>query len=426
MHMSYTRLLSFATLVILALGALPAACSSGSTKDRSGTGVSDSSMSAKASGTTVSPPSAEFMRSRTSLLTTAFAVASQMPMNPHERDRARVQESVVQACLELGLLDQAAQFADQMQGWRQGMVLALLGQRYAGLGQIDKAREYAARALLVDVGESTWGKDFVATEVARIYVKLGDEGKAYATVSPALQAERGRIEAERTAKLPESQLDAQADQFDKAIATMNFDLVRGAIDGYLAWLDRVVDDAPRRERALKALSAAIPGLPWDLQVRCNVQLADVLFAHGYKELASLQLDRAGELFRATVFLPEDTAPLGVVVVKARIRMGDADAARAELRRLRAEFEPRAETIENFLRAASWRSLAEGYQLLGDTNDVGRCYTAALDAGAINPNARPRAEDLSATCVSMAVSGFMPPTELLLRIEHIRAGLADPW
>jgi tetratricopeptide (TPR) repeat protein len=226
-----------------------------------------------------------------------------MPMNPHERDRARVQESVVQACLELGLLDQAAQFADQMQGWRQGIVLALLGQRYAVLGQIDKAREYAARALLVDVGESTWGKDFVATEVARIYVKLGDEGKAYATVAPALQVERGRIEAERTAKLPESQLDAQADQFDKAIATMNFDLVRGGIDGYLAWIDRVVDDAPRRERALKALSAAIPGLPWDLQVRCNVQLADVLFTHGYKELASLLLDRAGELFRATVFLP---------------------------------------------------------------------------------------------------------------------------
>ena len=413
MNMSYTRLFSVATLTIAALAALPAACSSGSTKDHSGPGVSDSSMSAKASGTTVSPPSAELAKSRTSLLATAFTVASQMPMNPHERDRARVQESVVQACLELGLLDQAAQFADQMQGWRQGMVLALLGQRYAVLGQIDKAREYAARALLVDVG-------------ARIYVKLGDEGKAYATVAPALQVERGRIEAERTAKLPESQLDAQADQFDKAIATMNFDLVRGGIDGYLAWIDRVVDDAPRRERALKALSAAIPGLPWDLQVRCNVQLADVLFTHGYKELASLQLDRAGELFRATVFLPEDTAPLGVVVAKARLRMGDANAARAELQRLRAEFEPRAETIENFLRAASWRSLAEGYQLLGDTNDVGRCYAAALDAGAINPNARPRAEDLSATCVSMAVSGFMPPPELLLRIENIRAGLADPW
>ena len=426
MNMSYTRLLSFATLVIVVLGALPVACSSGSTKDRLEHGASASLSTAKASGATVSPATAELTRSRTSLLATAFAVASRMPIDPHERDRSRVQEAVVQACLELGLLDQAAQLADQMQGWRQGNVIALLGQRYAALGQGDKARQCAARALRVDVGESTWGKDFVDTEVARIYVKLGDEGKAYATVSSDRQAERGRIEAERTAKLPESQLDAQADVFDQAIATMNFDLVRGGIDGYLAWMDRVVDDASRRERALKALSAAFPGLPLDLQVKCHVQLADVLFAHGYKELATLQLDRASELFRATVFLPEDTALFGVIVAKSRIRMGDTNAARVELQRLRAEFEARAETIVNLRRAASWRSLADGYQLLGDTEDAGRCHAAALDAGALNPNARPRADDLSATCVSMAVSGFMPSTELLLRIEHIRAGLADPW
>lgn len=425
MNMSYPRLLSVATLAIAALVVVPAACSSERTQARSGSEVSQSSDATKVSGTTAAPTAA-LTASRAALLTTAFAGVSRMPIDPHERDRARAQESVVQACLELGFLDQAAQLADQMQGWRQGNVIALLGQRYAALGQDDRARACAARALLIDPGESTWGKDIVATEVARIYVKLGDDSKAYATVAADLQAERGRVEAERTAKLPDAQLDAQADMFDKAIATMNFDLARGGIDGYLAWLDRVIDDAPRRERALKALSAALPGLPFDLQVRGNVQLADVLFAHGYKELATLQVDRASELFRATVFLPEDTAPLGVVVAKARIRLGDPKAGRAELRRLRTEYEARAETIVNLRRAASWRALAEGYLLLGDTEDAGYCYAAALDAGALNPNARPRAEDLSATCVSMAVSGFMPPPELLLRIENIRAGLADPW
>ena len=425
MNMSNTRTFSVATLALAALVALPAACSSGGSQAPGAHGVAESTSSVKASSSTVAP-SAASTASRASLLATAFAGVSKMPLDPHERDRARIQESVVKACIELGLLDLAAQCADQMQGWRQGNVIALLGQRYADLGQGDQARECARRALLVPPGESTWGSDIVATEVAKIYVKLGDESKAYATVAADLQAERGRIEAERIAKLPEAQLDAQADMFDKAIATQNFDLARGGIDGYLAWLDRVIDHAPRRERALKALSAAFPGLPWDLQVRCNVQLADVLFAHGYKELATLQVDRASELFRATVFLPEDTAPLGVVVAKARIRMGDANAGRAELRRLRSEYEARAETIVNLRRAASWRALAEGYQLLGDTDDARHCYAAALDAGAINPNARPRAEDLSATCVSMAVSGFMPPTELLLRIEHIRAGLADPW
>lgn len=371
-------------------------------------------------------PRAETSPSRKSLLVTAFAVASSMPIDPHERDRARAQEAVAQACLDSGLLDQAEECADQMEGWRRGNVIALLGQRYAALGQTEEARECATRALLVDVGDTTWGMDIVVTEVARIYVKLGDEGKAFALVTEGQSAERGRVEAARTAKLSEAQLDVQADMFDKAIATMNFDLVRGGIDGYFAWLERVMDDAPRRERALKALRSAIPGLPFDIQVRSGVQLADALCAHGYKEAAALEVDRASKLFRATVFLPEDTAPLGVVIAKARFRMGDVNAARAELQRLRLEYEARAETIVNLRRAASLRALAEGYFLIGDSADAVRCYGAALDAGALNPNARPRAEDLSATCVSMAMSEFVPSPELLLRIEHIRAGLADPW
>jgi tetratricopeptide (TPR) repeat protein len=222
------------------------------------------------------------------------------------------------------------------------------------------------------------------------------------------------------------QMDGQADMFDQAIATGNFDLARGGIDGYLVWLDRVIDDAPRRARALTALSGAFPGLPLDLQVRYRVQLAEVLYSRGYKELAKTEVDCASALFKATVFLPEDTAPLGAVIAKARFRMGDADSARSELRALRAAYNAQSDLIVNLRRAASLRALAEGFLLLGDSDDAVESYKAALDAGAINPNARPRAEDLSATCVSMAMSGFQPSPEFMLRIDNLRAGLVDPW
>ncbi len=425
MNMCNVRLYFTVALTMAIVAALPAACSPDSTRATSARSQPDSSGHSDAHAV-ATMRGAETSPSRKSLLVTAFAVASSMPIDPHERDRARTQEAVAQACIDAGLLDQAEQCANQMAGWRRGNVIALLGQRYAALGQVDKARDCASRAVLVDVGDTTWGKDMVATEVARIYVKLGDEGKALSLVTEGQPVERGRVEAARTGNLSAAQLDAQADMFDKAIATMNFDLVRGGIDGYFAWLERVMDDAPRRARALKALSSAIPGLPLDIQVRCDVQLADALFAHGYKELAAAEMDHASKLFRATVFLPEDTAPIGVVIAKARFHMGDVNAARAELDRLRLEYEARAETIMNLRRAASLRALAEGYFLIGDAVDAAHCYKAAVDAGALNPNARPRAEDLSATCVSMALSEFVPSPELLLRIEHIRAGLVDPW
>lgn len=364
--------------------------------------------------------------SRSSLLTTAFAVASSMPVDPHGRDRSRLQEAVARACLDSDMVDQAAELADQMQGWRRGHVIALCGQYFARRGQTDSARDCADRALLVDVGDTTWGKDVVVTEVAKIYVLLGDESRAYSLVAVGQPTERGQVETARTAQVPMDQMDGQADMFDQAIATGNFDLARGGIDGYLVWLDRVIDDAPRRARALTALSGAFPGLPLDLQVRYRVQLAEVLYSRGYKELAKTEVDCASALFKATVFLPEDTAPLGAVIVKARFRMGDADSARSELRALRAAYNAQSDLIVNLRRAASLRALAEGFLLLGDSDDAVESYKAALDAGAINPNARPRAEDLSATCVSMAMSGFQPSPEFMLRIDNLRAGLVDPW
>ena len=364
--------------------------------------------------------------SRSSLLTTAFAVASSMPVDPHGRDRSRLQEAVARACLDSDMVDQAAELADQMQGWRRGHVIALCGQYFARRGQTDSARDCADRALLVDVGDTTWGKDVVVTEVAKIYVLLGDESRAYSLVAVGQPTERGQVETARTAQVPMDQMDGQADMFDQAIATGNFDLARGGIDGYLVWLDRVIDDAPRRARALTALSGAFPGLPLDLQVRYRVQLAEVLYSRGYKELAKTEVDCASALFKATVFLPEDTAPLGAVIAKARFRMGDADSARSELRALRAAYNAQSDLIVNLRRAASLRALAEGFLLLGDSDDAVESYKAALDAGAINPNARPRAEDLSATCVSMAMSGFQPSPEFMLRIDNLRAGLVDPW
>ncbi len=364
--------------------------------------------------------------SRSSLLTTAFAVASSMPVDPHGRDRSRLQEAVARACLDSDMVDQAAELADQMQGWRRGHVIALCGQYFARRGQTDSARDCADRALLVDVGDTTWGKDVVVTEVAKIYVLLGDESRAYSLVAVGQPTERGQVETARTARVPMDQMDGQADMFDQAIATGNFDLARGGIDGYLVWLDRVIDDAPRRARALTALSGAFPGLPLDLQVRYRVQLAEVLYSRGYKELAKTEVDCASALFKATVFLPEDTAPLGAVIAKARFRMGDADSARSELRALRAAYNAQSDLIVNLRRAASLRALAEGFLLLGDSDDAVESYKAALDAGAINPNARPRAEDLSATCVSMAMSGFQPSPEFMLRIDNLRAGLVDPW
>ncbi len=377
-----------------------------------------------ATQTPASPPLANL--SRDDLLDLAFQISTSIPIEPFASDRARMQALVAQACIKNGSLIQAIQYASKIEGWRQGELFALIGQQYASANETQPARDFAARAMEVATNETDWRRERIVIETAKIYLQLGDSTKASALVEGATQAELGKIEAARTAIMLESQLDLQADMFDKALATKNFDLARGGIDGYLAWLDRVSEDEIRTTRALKAIDDALPGLPFDLQVKYGIDLADHLHKNLKRDLAILKLDKATEIFSATTFLPEDVAPLGAMIARARIRMGDEQSARVLLQRFYKEHSTRREGIVNLRRATSLRALAEGFCELGDRDDAIACYTWALEEGTINPNARPRAEDLGATCISMAEYGIALTPELMHRIDTIRNSLTDPW
>ena len=364
--------------------------------------------------------------SRDDLLDLAFQISTSIPIEPFASDRARMQALVAQACIKNGSLIQAIQYASKIEGWRQGELFALIGQQYASANETQLARDFAARAMEVAANEIDWRREQIVIETAKLYLQLGDSTKASALVEGATQAELGKIEAARTAIVLQSQLDNQADMFDKALATKNFDLARGAIEGYLVWLDRVSEDEIRTTRALKAIDDALPGLPFDLQVKYAIDLADHLHKNLKRDLAILKLDKATEIFSATTFLPEDVAPLGAMIARARIRMGDPQSARVLLKRFYAEHSTRREGIVNLRRATSLRALAEGFCELGDRDDAIACYTWALEEGTINPNARPRAEDLGATCISMAEYGIVLTPELKNRIDTIRNSLTDPW
>lgn len=52
--------------------------------------------------------------------------------------------------------------------------------------------------------------------------------------------------------------------------------------------------------------------------------------------------------------------------------------------------------------------------------------AALEAGTQNRNARPRCDDLVATCLLLVELGLEPSEAFLARAQEIRAGLVEPW
>lgn len=361
-----------------------------------------------------------------SLLDDTFETASHLPERPHARIRARLQQEVASAALHLGMIELALGYGERIADWRRGEVLALAAQHFARQGDLARARTCMSGASDVAATSTGWMRDRLLTEIAAAHVTLGEIDAARALAAQVPPEDTGRVEASLSSLLQDAELDRQADAFDQAIATRNFDLARSGIDGYLAWYARVAGNPARADRAVKAIRAAAPDLPRDLQVTYAIRLADALAAQGERAECAVELAAAARILGETAFLPEDIGPLGAAVARARARHGDPDGAREQLKSVLDTYAVRQTEIADVFRAGYLRPVAEALAALDDVAGARACWTMALDAGATNPNSKPRTEDLCRTSISMVRAGVEPDPAMRARMSGIRAGLGDPW
>ena len=310
-------------IVSVLLGVLASACTG------CVSGVSGQPGAAASGAASAEPSSAA--RIRRSILERANAVALRIPSPSFEKDRAKMQLAVVECCLANGMLDEAFEWSAPMElTWRRGEALALTAQAYARAGNTARARELAERAAGGASDYPDWAAARVRAGAAKAFVLVGDLDRAGVLVGPGEPALLGEVHAVMVGKASDEELDAKADMFDKAIATRNFDLAKGGIDGYLALLGRVSADDVRRARALKAIDEAIPGLPLDLQVDYRARLAERLAAVGRPAESTAELAKAVTLFETTTFLAEDIPTIGAKLARTQARLGDGASARARL------------------------------------------------------------------------------------------------
>jgi hypothetical protein len=64
--------------------------------------------------------------------------------------------------------------------------------------------------------------------------------------------------------------------------------------------------------------------------------------------------------------------------------------------------------------------------MGDGAAAVAVYKRCVEEGVANPNSRPRADDLAATCCSMALHGVEPDAALWSRLIQVEGKLGDPW
>jgi tetratricopeptide (TPR) repeat protein len=274
---------------------------------------------------------------RRTLLDQATQVASSVDdsIKVHKKTKARLQREAVEAALSIGLTDLAIANAQTIDGPQRGEALALAAQTLVRAGERERAKTLLAKALDIGSKEEGVSRQRVLTEVAVGFALAGEVDEAR-KVSATLPAEyTGRIEVELIAVLPPSQLDAQCDAFDHAIATQNLDVARSGIDGYIMVMKRVRTDPNRLDRAARAVRAALPNLAGGMQIETRIQFADALDASGQRDAATQELLAAEKVFHQGGFAEDELGVLARDLARAKARMGDQAGARDMLQRLLA-------------------------------------------------------------------------------------------
>ncbi|MCA9002674.1 MAG: hypothetical protein KDB61_12175, partial [Planctomycetes bacterium] len=114
------------------------------------------------------------------------------------------------------------------------------------------------------------------------------------------------------------------------------------------------------------------------------------------------------------------------LAKLRLQAGQAELAREEADgALEVYRSGRADTIDIY-RTQALLPLAEVMHALGDPKAADAMYTLALNEALVNPNSRPRAQDLCAILCSMAREGYVAPEAWTQSCQAAIAALSDPW
>jgi len=366
---------------------------------------------------------------RVELLELAFQTASAIPIEPHIKDRSRMQEVVAAASLQLDQPLLALRFADQIADWRRGAAYADAAM-YAVKNGISReavnVENYLEQARKISEGEEDWRRDSIRAKISGTYLLLGETEKARLAEDGLVDSEAGKADVTRADQLDDGDFDPFVTRLDAVIATHNFDLTRNALDAYVRLFDRFHENLERRTAIERKLKESALRMPIIIRIDLMLGMSKISMSHGERENALALVNEAHALMDTFGWQMEDQIPLMARLAHARHDAGDFERARAEAHATLEAYLAGSSRIISVFRAAAIRPLAEAYHAMNDDKASLDVYRIALEDGAANLNARPRAEDLAATCVSMAICGLEPDESFWTRIRELHAGLDHPW
>ncbi len=365
------------------------------------------------------------------LLDKAIEVANDIPEKPFIKDRSKAQQLVVETCLQLDQPVRAVKYADQIENWRRGLCYAeiafYLAQEGHDAQHIEKGLEMAEQIAQMDHNRQ-WRNQKIKSKISQTYTLLGNSGKAdiYSQMTDDPNATK-MAEVENLSS-SEKSFDQQVELIDNAVALMNFDITIESLYAYASLFNEYYDDAENRDLAEQKIEtiAQKHRIPVNIRLDVIIKLTEYAIDKSDNNKTTELIDKAEKMLSDYQWPLQNYIPYSAKVIELQYKSGDKENASKQADDLYQRYNETGSKITDIYRAQTLRPLAEAYQAMGDPNTALTIYKQVIEEGVANPNPRPRAEDLSATCCSMAVSEVEPDAQLWSRICQIHEELVKSW
>lgn len=365
------------------------------------------------------------------LLVLAFEAASVLPDVPHLKNKARFQEEVLEAFLELGQLASTQARLERVTNWRRGALLgklAVAALQAGAEGDVAPWLEEAERISKGKLGElgQDWRRDRILVEVAHARVLTGRREAVRELESEVEPAQRAQLEVIRARLLEEDDLEAHLAFVEGLMAggQGQFEDVQAGLESIAELLARFWAEAELRERMLRAVRSSWTKMPVGVQLRMHVRIGRAAAAAGDLEGAREWALLAEEFVRQYRWLEQDTMAALAQVAVLQHEAGQTSAGVALADEARGFFRENQESIQDMFRGDGLRPLAEAYAQIGQLDSARSVYAEALTEALVNPNTRPRCHDLARALVSMARHEVEPSPELWEQVGRVLAAI-DP-
>jgi tetratricopeptide (TPR) repeat protein len=362
----------------------------------------------------------------------AFDAASKLPLVPHAKNRARMQASVVRTCAAVGLLHTGESFIDRMDGWQQALALTQLARAAArgerpesALSSLHRAESAVSNASQEYFAQE-WQRDRIRAGIAATLIHLGRSPDAAEFEKDLEPSESGIPLLARSEVCRADEVDAQIARIDQALASKHFEQLRSACEACVALLKQVSRDASQVNALETKVLEVNATFPAQSRFAVLAQLAESALQRGQTGIAKKRLADAMASIPPGSMLPEERIPLLGRVAELQFRMGETIAADEQLQAALELYKASRDRVVDIARASALRALAEAAHAMKQHDQAFQLWMNALDEGVANPNSRPRADDLVATCCSILRTGAVPPPSMLERAERIAAALGEPW